>query len=150
MINLSAPQASNFSNNTACIGYGSSPQSSWHQEPVSWRTIFLQMRAGVMIQAVTQAMVQAVIRVMGSGRRSFARSPTIHLLLCSPVPNRLWTNLGVGEPWIMEWLSSGYFLNICSILSFGSLLCAGPPEDLSLEALAAYSTVTFTQCLLGC
>lgn len=32
--------------------------------------------------------VQAVMRVLGSGRSSFVSSRTTHLLLCDPVPNK--------------------------------------------------------------
>ena len=37
-----------------------------------------------------EGMVQAVMRVMGSGRGSFAHLPAAHLLLCCP---------GVGDTW---------------------------------------------------
>ena len=45
-------------------------------------------------------MVQAVMRVMGSSRWSFACSPTAHLLLWGLVPNRLWTGT---SPWPRGW-----------------------------------------------
>ena len=40
------------------------------------------------------AIVQEVMRAMGGGRWSFARSPAADLLLCGPVPNRLHTDTG--------------------------------------------------------
>ena len=47
-------------------------------------------------------MAQAGTRAMGSGRRSFARSPAAHLLLCGPLPNGLRRvpvrGPGVGDP----------------------------------------------------
>ena len=54
-------------------------------------------------------MVQAVIRVMGSGGWSFARWRAAHLLLCGPVPNRP----GVGDPWFRpHWLLDLYVIRI--------------------------------------
>ena len=38
-------------------------------------------------------MAQALMRVMGRGRGSFAGSPAAHLLLCGLVPNRLQTGM---------------------------------------------------------
>ena len=55
----------------------------WHQGPVSWKTI-LPWKGGGMVQAV----IQAVMGVMGSGRWSFTCSPTTQRLLCGLVPNR--------------------------------------------------------------
>ena len=45
-------------------------------------------------------MVQAVMRAMKSGRWSFTPLMAAHLLLCSLVPNRLWTGTGL---WLRGW-----------------------------------------------
>ena len=55
-----------------------------------WKTVFPWRGWG------GWGVVQAVTREMGSGRRSFARTPAAHLLLCGPVPNRLRTGIGLG------------------------------------------------------
>ena len=56
---------------------------------------------GGLVQAVTQAVFQVVMWAMGSGRWSFACSPTAHLLLCGLVPNRPPTGT---SPWPGCWV----------------------------------------------
>ena len=74
---------------------------------------------------------------MGSGRRSFPRSPAAHLLLCGPVPNRprTWTRLWPGcwgspfqsmLPANSQTLSSGNHASALSSPAWCLLLLPGP------------------------
>ena len=66
------------------------------EEAAGSRVTLLAPGTGNGVGRREEDMAQAVKRVMGSDRGSFASSPAAHLLLCSLVPNRPLTGTG---PW---------------------------------------------------